>query len=93
MEFGYLRRWCHSVDSKHFDHLTLDMMWGTIQKNKQLIIDFLTRKAQLFGKDKMDWQDQDAPIVLGDFEERRYTFDQAADFIVENFKKFSPKMS
>ena len=81
------------LEYNRLDKETLDMMWGTIQKNKQLIIDFLTRKAQLFGKDKMDWQDQDAPIVLGDFEERRYTFDQAADFIVENFKKFSPKMS
>ena len=81
------------LEYNRLDNETLDMMWGTIQKNKQPIIDFLTRKAQLFGKDKMDWQDQDAPIVLGDFEERRYTFDQAADFIVENFKKFSPKMS
>ncbi|CAI3380802.1 M3 family oligoendopeptidase [Enterococcus cecorum] len=81
------------LEYNRLDKETLDMMWGTIQKNKQPIIDFLTRKAQLFGKNKMDWQDQDAPIVLGDFEERRYTFDQAADFIVENFKKFSPKMS
>lgn len=81
------------LEYNRLDKETLNMMWGTIQKNKQPIIDFLTRKAQLFGKDKMDWQDQDAPIVLGDFEERRYTFDQAADFIVENFKKFSPKMS
>ncbi|MGK4109472.1 M3 family oligoendopeptidase [Enterococcus cecorum] len=81
------------LEYNRLDKETLDMMWGTIQKNKQPIIDFLTRKAQLFGKAKMDWQDQDAPIVLGDFEERRYTFDQAADFIVENFKKFSPKMS
>lgn len=81
------------LEYNRLDKETLDMMWETIQKNKQPIIDFLTRKAQLFGKDKMDWQDQDAPIVLGDFEERRYTFDQAADFIVENFKKFSPKMS
>lgn len=81
------------LEYNRLDKETLDMMWGTIQKNKQPIIDFLTRKAQLFGKDKMDWQDQDAPIVLGDFEERRYTFDQAADFIVENFKKFSPQMS
>lgn len=81
------------LEYNRLDKETLDMMWGTIQKNKQPIIDFLTRKAQLFGKDKMDWQDQDAPIVLGNFKERRYTFDQAADFIVENFKKFSPKMS
>ncbi|MGX7263496.1 M3 family oligoendopeptidase [Enterococcus crotali] len=72
---------------------TLDVMWATIQKNKQPFIDFLTRKAQLFGKEKMDWQDQDAPIILGDLKETSYSFDEAAEFILENFEKFSPKMA
>ncbi|WP_429951174.1 M3 family oligoendopeptidase [Enterococcus sp. AZ101] len=72
---------------------TLDVMWATIQKNKQPFIDFLTRKAQLFGKEKMDWQDQDAPIILGDLKEKSYSFDEAAAFILENFEKFSPKMA
>lgn len=72
---------------------TLDVMWATIQKNKQPFVDYLTRKAQLFGKEKMDWQDQDAPIILGTLEEKTYPFDDAASFILENFQKFSPKMA
>ena len=72
---------------------TLNAMWGAISDNKQPFVDFLERKAKLFGKEKMEWQDQDAPIVLGDFKEKRYTFDEAADFIVENFRNFSPKMA
>ncbi|WP_281738149.1 M3 family oligoendopeptidase [Enterococcus dispar] len=72
---------------------TLDAMWSTIQKNKQPIVDFLTRKAQLFGKEKMEWQDQDAPIILDDMKERTFTYDEAAAFILENFRKFSPKMA
>ena len=72
---------------------TLEVMWATIQKNKQPFVDYLTRKAQLFGKEKMDWQDQDAPIILGDLEEKTFTFDEAADFIMTNFTKFSPKMA
>ncbi|MGX7329408.1 M3 family oligoendopeptidase [Enterococcus bulliens] len=72
---------------------TLDTMWSTIVKNKQPIMDFLTRKAQLFGKEKMDWQDQDAPIILGDMTERTYSFDEAATFIIDHFKEFSPKMA
>lgn len=72
---------------------TLDAMWDTITKNKQPFIDFLTRKAQLFGKAKMDWQDQDAPIILGEMQERSFSFDEAADFIITNFHKFSPKMA
>lgn len=72
---------------------TLDVMWATIQKNKQPLIDYLTRKANLFGKEKMEWQDQDAPIILGDLKEKTFTFDEAASFIIENFQKFSPKMA
>ena len=72
---------------------TLDVMWATIQKNKQPLVDYLTRKANLFDKEKMEWQDQDAPIILGDLKEKTFTFDEAASFIIENFQKFSPKMA
>ncbi|MDL4888603.1 M3 family oligoendopeptidase [Enterococcus hirae] len=72
---------------------TLDVMWATIQKNKQPLVDYLTRKANLFGKEKMEWQDQDAPIILGYLKEKTFTFDEAASFIIENFQKFSPKMA
>ncbi len=72
---------------------TLNAMWGAITQNKQLFVNYLARKAKLLGKEKMEWQDQDAPILLGSFEEKRYTFDEAADFIIENFHKFSPKMA
>lgn len=72
---------------------TLAVMWETVQKNKQPLVDYLTRKANLFGKEKMEWQDQDAPIILGDLKEKTFNFDEAAAFIIENFKKFSPKMA
>ena len=49
---------------------TLSVMWDTIQKNKQPLVNYLTRKANLFGKEKMEWQDQDAPIILGDLKEK-----------------------
>ncbi|MBP2097599.1 M3 family oligoendopeptidase [Enterococcus rivorum] len=72
---------------------TLNVMWQTIEANKQPFVDYLTRKAQLFGKEKMEWHDQDAPIVLGDLKEKTFTFNEAATFILENFEKFSPKMA
>lgn len=72
---------------------TLTVMWQTIEANKQPFINYLSRKAQLFGKEKMDWQDQDAPIILGDLKEKKFTFDEAARFIIENFEKISPKMA
>lgn len=72
---------------------TLNTMWQTIEKNKPALINFLNRKAKLLGKEKMDWQDQDAPLILGELKEKQFSFDDAATFIIENFEKFSPKMA
>ncbi|MFV0559038.1 MAG: M3 family oligoendopeptidase [Enterococcus sp.] len=81
------------LEYNRLEKSTLDTMWATISKNKQPFIDFLQRKAQLLGKEKMDWQDQDAPLVLGDLKEKTFTFDEAAEFIITNFEPFSPEMA
>lgn len=72
---------------------TLEMMWRVVSAHKKPFVDFLERKAQLFGKEKMEWQDQDAPVILGDFSECRFSYDDGIAFILENFQKFSPKMA
>lgn len=71
---------------------TLDTMWGTINKNKGKILDYLNRKAQLLGVEKLGWTDVTASLSVGDFEAKKYTYNEAAEFILENFSKFSPKM-
>lgn len=72
---------------------TLNTMWQTIEKNKPALINFLNRKAKILGKEKMDWQDQNVPLILGELKEKQFSFDEAATFIIENFEKFSPKMA
>lgn len=72
---------------------TLDTMWNTISKNKQPLVEFFNRKAQLLGVDQLNWLDVDAAVEVGDFENKTYTFDEAADFIVKHFRSFSPKMA
>ena len=72
---------------------TLDTMWETINTNKPVVVDYLNRKAALLGKDKLSWADVEAPVLLGDYSPQRYPFDKGADFIVENFRKFSGKMA
>lgn len=71
---------------------TLDTMWHTINKNKSKIVDYLNRKAKLLGVEKLGWTDVTASLSVGDFEAKKYTYNEAADFILENFSKFSPKM-
>lgn len=72
---------------------TLDTMWDSISSSKQPFLDFLNRKAALMGKDKLAWYDVQAPVSVGDFEAKTFSYDEAVDFIVENFRTFGPKLA
>ncbi|MFZ5823335.1 MAG: M3 family oligoendopeptidase [Bacillota bacterium] len=69
---------------------TLDVMWATIERNKPVFVEFLNRKAKLMGLEKLSWHDVGAPIG-GDT--AKVTYDEAAEFIVEHFRRFSPHMA
>lgn len=71
---------------------TLDTMWDTIVKNKDRVVDFMKRKAKLMGVDQLGWADVDAPISVGDYQAKTYSYNEAAEFIMEHFKKVSPEM-
>jgi len=72
---------------------TLDAMWSAVSNNKQPFTDFLQHKAGLLGMEKLGWQDVDAPVTLGDEEPTRFTYDEACDFVIENFESFGPKLT
>ncbi|MBT2731302.1 M3 family oligoendopeptidase [Carnobacterium sp. ISL-102] len=72
---------------------TLDTMWKAVSDNKKPFVDYLNRKAQLLGKDKLSWQDTEAPVIIGNTSAKVYPYDDGADFIVKNFRKFSGKMA
>lgn len=69
---------------------TLNAMWNTIEKNKGIYVQYLERKAKLLGLKKLSWFDVDAPIGSST---NKVSYDEAADFIVEQFRKFSPRMA
>lgn len=69
---------------------TLEAMWGTIAANRAPFVQFLERKAKLMGVEKLGWNDVSAPISAA---ERLIPYDEAAAFIVEHFRTFSPKMA
>ncbi len=69
---------------------TLYVMWEVIERNKQIFVDYLQRKAELLGLKQLGWVDVDAPVGKM---AKEYTFDEAAGFIIEQFRKFSPGMA
>ncbi|MDQ0226101.1 M3 family oligoendopeptidase [Metabacillus niabensis] len=72
---------------------TLNAMWQAVSKHKQPFIALLKQKAKILGMDKLGWQDVDAPIAFGDVKPPRYTYDEACDFVIENFASFGPKLA
>lgn len=72
---------------------TLDTMWDTITKNKPKVVDYLNRKAALLGAEGLAWSDVTADVTIGDYEPREFTYDEAAEFILDNFSSFSGKMT
>ncbi|WP_046215864.1 M3 family oligoendopeptidase [Paenibacillus wulumuqiensis] len=69
---------------------TLDTMWDVIVKNKPVFVSYLERKAQVLGVDRLSWNDVEAPIGNVD---STLSYDDAADLIVEQFRKFNPEMA
>ncbi|MUV36316.1 Oligoendopeptidase F, plasmid [Lentibacillus sp. JNUCC-1] len=69
---------------------TLDAMWQAITDHKQPFVDFLKRKAALLGQKELSMYDIGAPISKS---EKTYSYSEGADFIVNHFRNFSPKMA
>ena len=72
---------------------TLRAMWSAVDAQKQTFIDYLERKAEIFGMDQLGWQDVAAPVAVGETKPTRFTYDEACDFIIENFASFGPKLT
>lgn len=69
---------------------TLDMMWNVINRNKSVFVEYLNRKAKLLGKEKLDWNDVEAPVgEIGG----TISYDEGANLIVDQFRQFSPRMA
>lgn len=69
---------------------TLNTMWTVIEQFKPIFVRYLQRKAELIGVKKLSWFDVEAPIGASN---EQISYEQAANTIVEQFRKFSPNMA
>lgn len=71
---------------------TLDSMWSTITAGKGVLKDYLAKKAQLLGVERLAWYDMTAPLPslpgAGGVDEISY--DEACSQIIDAFHQFSP---
>ncbi|SHG78189.1 M3 family oligoendopeptidase [Ornithinibacillus halophilus] len=78
------------LDINRMEEKTLNAMWTAITNSKPHFVKYLEKKAELLGIDKLSMYDVNAPISKS---EKKSTYTEGANFIVEQFRKFSPKMA
>ena len=78
-----------SIDSARMDRATLKAMLGAMEASFPMFRKYFLNKAKRLGKEKLAWWDVSAPMGKTD---KVYSFEEARDFIVENFNKFSPEL-
>lgn len=69
---------------------TLNAMWEAVDSRKDKLVTYLKRKQELLGVDGLTWNDIGAPLGNS---VTKLTYDEAAQFIVEQFGKFDPEMA
>jgi len=78
------------LDYNRMSAETLSAMWDTIDDNKEIFVQYLARKKKLLGLEKLTWYDVTAPLGKVN---KTYSFDEAANFVVEQLKPVSTKMA
>ncbi len=75
-----------SIDTARIDRQTLDAMMEALRDSFPMFRRYFLAKAKRLGKKQLPWWDVFAPMGKTD---RVYTFEEARDFILEQFATFS----
>ena len=79
-----------SLDAARMDRKTLDAMLSAMKDSFPMFRKYWNAKAKKIGKEKLAWWDIYAPVGKTD---KVYSFEEACNFILENFEKFSPDLA
>jgi oligoendopeptidase F len=78
-----------AIDEARIERITLEAMLDAMESSFPAFRKYFKAKARHFGKEKLAWWDLFAPLGSS---EKQYSWEQAGDFILENFSKFSPEL-
>jgi len=79
-----------ALEAARIDRKTLEAMLGAMEASFPMFRRYFAAKAKKLGKEKLAWWDIFAPLGKTD---KVYAFEDARDFILANFGKFSPDLS
>lgn len=78
-----------ALEAARIDRKTLQAMMGAMEASFPMFRRYFNAKAKKLGKDKLAWWDVFAPLGKTD---KVYSFEEARDFVLENFGRFSPDL-
>ncbi len=78
-----------AIDAARMDRKTLEAMLEAMKDSFPMFRKYFKSKAKKIGKEKLAWWDIFAPLGKTD---KVYSYEEARDFILENFGKFSPDL-
>jgi pepF/M3 family oligoendopeptidase len=79
-----------SMDAARMDRKSLNAMLEAMQGSFPMFRKYFKSKAKKIGKQQLAWWDVFAPVGKAD---KVYTYEEACNFILENFGKFSPELA
>ena len=68
---------------------TIEAMWKAVEAQRAKVVKYIDAKKAYLDIDKFMWYDQLAPVARA---EKKYTYEQAAGFVVEHLTGFSKDM-
>jgi pepF/M3 family oligoendopeptidase len=78
-----------ALEAARIDRATLETMLGAMKDSFPMFRRYFNSKAKKIGKEKLAWWDIFAPLGKTD---KVYSFEEARDFILDNFGGFSPEL-
>lgn len=79
-----------ALEETRMDRETLDAMLSAMRASFPIFRGYFKAKARRLGKPALPWYDRFAPMGRS---ERKFSFDEARGFILDNFNSFSPELS
>ena len=81
------------LNQNHMTRETLDTMWSAITQRKSCVVDYLKKKAELLGVERLSWFDQQAPLPSsGNTASSALSYDEACDLTINAFSEFNPEL-
>ncbi len=78
-----------ALDASRIDRKTLEALLGAMESSFPMFRRYFKSKAKKLGKEKLAWWDIFAPLGKTD---KVYSFEEAREFVLDNFGKFSPDL-